>query len=297
MGHILFLARRNDSSSSHRFLHRLFLRVFLFCIPFSTLARGIILAAVPHNLTAIWGEHTDTFSVIGMLFLVYCFIVSHQKKQAFFLVAFTCFMVLASNATDLVALAIDKPKNTILSTADSSITYEDRVLFLNGNDVTLASSYDHDLIHYNSYPARSIVAMGGVDVGLPTDEDRGIYLLNYMRSNGLTLLYYGDGNYTLNQQLSSAFDSASVMDFGLYRLIEVSDGSPKLVLIQQDLPNTISWRLRRNRRFHTPSPLEATPSGDIDPHATQYANLEVLYVHNDIHKWSGPVKHSIGVTP
>lgn len=256
-GQILSLMQQRSPTASYRYSRRLFLLVFLFCIPLSTLARGIILASVPSNLTAIWGEHTDTFSIIGMLFLLYCFITYGKHRVTMILTLLTIFFLLASSATDLITLAIDKPHNTILvqgnsnNNIDNFISDTDRILYISANPPFGAASYDHDLVFYYSYPGYATVAAGGISITPPEDTDAGEYLIQLMLSRGYTMIYFGGGYAAFCEQYRSAFDeSQELLDFALYRLLQKQDGSCRLFLIQQDLPNSISWEMRRNWRYH-----------------------------------------------
>lgn len=253
-GVTLFKTKWLQSSSTETYAYRLFLNVFLICIPLCIYSRGAALALHPVYLMTIWGEHTDTFSIIGMLFLIYCLVTYSTKRQAVLLTAITIFLMLSSNVTDIIALALDKPQNTILEDANRGIqglSAKDLILHVGANEYTTASAYDHDLIHYNAYPAHAWVALAGATIIVPEEMDAGEYLLQVMTSRGYTMLYFGGGYPAAHERFASAFESPSeIVDFALYRLEQADDGTCKLVFVHQDLPNSISWRQRRNWRFH-----------------------------------------------
>lgn len=233
-----------------RFNKRLFLLVFLFCIPSCILVRGIVYIMNPINLTVIWGEHSDTFSIIGMLFFLYFFLRHKTTRQLVFLLFTTMFLLLTSNATDLLALAADKPNNTILSYREelsgNGIHENEKVLYLTSYSTWV---YDHDLIHYNAYPGYETSVSS---LSIPPETDAGEYLLQYMSNAGFSTLYIGVATPAFEAQYQSAFSEPELLDsFSLYRLTAQNDGTSRLVPVRQDHPNTISWRLRRNTRYYS----------------------------------------------
>lgn len=253
-GIVLLKTKWLQSPSPEQYAYRLFLFVYLLCIPLCIYSRGAVYAINPIHLRTIWGEHTDTFSIIGMLFFIYYLTAYSKVRQPILLAAFTFFLVLTSNATDIVALAFDKPQNTILAITEPdirTIQEDDVILHIGANEHNDASGYDHDLIHYNAYPGKAVVRLGGIGITPPEDVDGGDYLIQLMSSRGYTLLYCEGGHHSFRGQFASAFaDQSEIVDFALYRLKQADDGSLKLHFVCQNHPNAISWEMRRNWRYH-----------------------------------------------